>query len=515
MFKKREIFIILTLLFFVLSGVGAITLNPVLVSPLVENAITRNTQTAYTSIISERESNSNNSDTPELRLLKVYSDPTYPVVPGDQYQLTYTNNNKIENLLLTVPYDKKINLGSLGIMDASSFTYLNLKERIETIVRDTYQYSNPQLLILGTGLFPVTVKGEVKSTTFVNAWGLSTLSDVAYLATDNASIRKVNVIKKDGRVLSYDLYKALMEGDDGQNPKLEINDTVVFLPRGKVVEIQGSVVRAGSYQIEDDEDLKTVVNRYAKGLLVSGNRQEISVIRSTGLGIEEFVVNFDSDDTSLMDGDVIIIKSSEIEYPSISVEGALLPSSASDYIQGAYNYKYFYKFLPGESYFQLFSTIASLFTSYSDLKEAVLIRGGEEIKLNIEEILYKNEKNGMIRLEAGDRIVIPFSQMLVTVNGAVNRPGTFGYVPGKNLNYYLNLAGGLSSSAKGYEKIKVFDKYSNQIDKSEVIPSEATIEVERDNFATNIAPIVTVVGLVSTVVAILVNVITIANAVGK
>ena len=101
---------------------------------------------------------------------------------------------------------------------------------------------------------------------------------------------------------------------------------------------------------------------------------------------------------------------------------------------------------------------------------------------------------------------IPFSQMLVTVNGAVNKAGAFGYVPGRTLSYYLNQAGGLANNAKGMDKIKVYDKFGSQIASSEIIPSEAIIEVERDTFATNIAPIVTVVGLVGSIVSIALNV---------
>ncbi len=102
--------------------------------------------------------------------------------------------------------------------------------------------------------------------------------------------------------------------------------------------------------------------------------------------------------------------------------------------------------------------------------------------------------------------------MLVTVNGAVNSAGNFGYVPGKTLSYYINLAGGLTSNAKGMDKIKVYDKFGDEIDKDGIIPSESTIVVAQNNFATSIAPIVTVVGLVGTFVSIALNIAQIVNA---
>ena len=53
-----------------------------------------------------------------------------------------------------------------------------------------------------------------------------------------------------------------------------------------------------------------------------------------------------------------------------------------------------------------------------------------------------------IILREGDRILIPQYSGTVKINGEVMYPNTVGYVPGKNVSYYIDQAGGFSSNAK-------------------------------------------------------------------
>ena len=105
-------------------------------------------------------------------------------------------------------------------------------------------------------------------------------------------------------------------------------------------------------------------------------------------------------------------------------------------------------------------------------------------------------------LKSGDRFIIPFNQLVVNVIGAVNKSGVYGYVPGKTASYYITLAGGMSTDSKGQNDFTVRDKYGNKLKNSNPVPSEAVIEVERDNFVRNLQPAVAVIGIVSSVLAI-------------
>jgi protein involved in polysaccharide export with SLBB domain len=54
-----------------------------------------------------------------------------------------------------------------------------------------------------------------------------------------------------------------------------------------------------------------------------------------------------------------------------------------------------------------------------------------------------------LALEDGDSIHVPQYKPTVNVTGAVNSPVAVAYVPGRNLDYYIDAAGGLSRKAEG------------------------------------------------------------------
>ena len=93
----------------------------------------------------------------------------------------------------------------------------------------------------------------------------------------------------------------------------------------------------------------------------------------------------------------------------------------------------------------------------------------------------------------------------------MNNPGTYAYVPGKDVSYYVNLAGGLSSSAKGLDRYKLFNSYGEKLDKDAVITAETTIEMEISTFERDLGITVSVVGLVATILGIVTSVIELSN----
>ncbi len=69
-------------------------------------------------------------------------------------------------------------------------------------------------------------------------------------------------------------------------------------------------------------------------------------------------------------------------------------------------------------------------------------------------------KDGDIKLEDGDEIVIPKKERLVYVSGLVKRPGGYPFVKGKDITHYLTQAGGLTKKANKRE-IRVVETYGD------------------------------------------------------
>ena len=75
----------------------------------------------------------------------------------------------------------------------------------------------------------------------------------------------------------------------------------------------------------------------------------------------------------------------------------------------------------------------------------------------------------------------------------------------------MNLAGGLTSAAKGIEKYTLYNSYGEKLDDDSPITAETTIEMDESTFAQDLAIAVSVIGVVSTITTIVLNCIAIAG----
>lgn len=452
-----------------------------------------------------------------VELLLATSDPGYVLVPGDVINISYLERTGTTpvNLSVSVPIDGKIRIPGISEIDVGGMTFSEARAAIMKVLIEYNRYSEPVINLTSLGLFSVLMKGEVVSNKYVTVSGMSRLADVMYLASANASSRNVSITDKSGNTVSYDLYSAMRRGEGDHNPRLRPGDTITVGVKDRSIIISGAVSNPGTYQILSGENLQALLKDYAGGLESSASGK-ISIQRSSIGGYVD-VINVDSStEIALLDGDIVYVEPSVDNLSSVSIEGALLSQSTTNMIQGDKNEKYYYRFVPGETVYDMLSAISQYFIPSSNLENAYLVRNGEMIALDFQKILYDGASTGNMLLEAGDCFYIPFNQMLVSVNGAVANPGVYGYVPGRTMSYYINLAGGLTGSAKGEKYISIVDKEGNKLSKDDTIPAETVITVEENVLQTKIAPTVAVVGLVSSIVGIVASIITasvnIANA---
>lgn len=78
------------------------------------------------------------------------------------------------------------------------------------------------------------------------------------------------------------------------------------------------------------------------------------------------------------------------------------------------------------------------------------------VGIDLEKALSQPGSTADLVLREGDVISIPKNTNTITVNGAVMMPNTVSYMQGKNVNYYLNQAGGYSDNAKKSKKFIVY-----------------------------------------------------------
>ena len=131
-----------------------------------------------------------------------------------------------------------------------------------------------------------------------------------------------------------------------------------------------------------------------------------------------------------------------------------------------------------------------------------LIRGGEEIPVD-GTLAFATVEKGSTVLQQGDVVVLPFSKLFVTVNGAVQNPGNYAYVPGESAEYYIGLAGGLSLDARADRKLNVYDETGKAVRRSAAIEGGYTITAVKDTLGRDLAVASSVIVLTASVLMII------------
>ncbi len=346
-------------------------------------------------------------------------------------------------------------------------TFNSFRIIVQQIILDAYSDSSPQVILLSTGIFNVYIKGEVKTAGFLTCWGLSRFTEVIQEKTTNfSSIRNITIISSDGITNEYDLFTAMRYGEKEQDPYLKPDDTIIIEKYDRLIKVTGEVFRPGAYQLMDGEDLIDLIMIYADGFTTLSDTSSIQIMRynseNTGAGEMLYI-----DDSSslfqnfvLQDLDEVYIPNRNENLPVVYFEGAIESNIEVNNSMAEMSNKVTYYFVQGEKLSSAILQNYDLFSQYANLREAYIIRIGEDepIPVNIEDVIHNNNiPENDIPLMQYDRIIIPYEHYYVSVIGAVIRPGQYPYVPNRNYLYYLNLAGGTDPEKNINEGIRITD----------------------------------------------------------
>ncbi|MDR0377036.1 MAG: SLBB domain-containing protein, partial [Spirochaetaceae bacterium] len=217
---------------------------------------------------------------PQLAL----SNPDYLVTSGDIYTLAYTANGTPVAYRIIVDSSYTVRISNLGIINAAGKTFRQLKKDAESIVANNYPLSGVQLILTQPGIFRVLVVGEVNATAEISTWAMERLSSLTRFTTPFASLRNISIKSSNGRVRTYDLFKAERDGDMSQNPYLRPDDVITFNRLERRVTIRGSVERPGVYQLLPNENLKDLLDYYARGFTPLADKSRMELVRYVGSG---------------------------------------------------------------------------------------------------------------------------------------------------------------------------------------------------------------------------------------
>ncbi|MDR1318822.1 MAG: SLBB domain-containing protein [Treponema sp.] len=445
------------------------------------------------------------TDTNLFRTQLALSSADYQVTAGDLYSLNYMAGTVRVDYPIPVDSTYRIRVSNLGVINAAGRTFNQLKSQVETIVSNNYPMSGVQFVLIRPATFKVLLTGEVRDSVEVTAWALSRLSElIAGHVTPYGSLRDISIKSADGQVKAYDIFAAKRDGELSQDPYLRPGDVITINRLERAVTITGAVERPGTYQLKENENLRELVEKYGNGFSPIADGTRIELVRrvnsSEVSGNKVFLHERDFlDNYTLENFDEVTIPQIIQLQPVMFVEGAINESGETEdtvISSPTASTRLVVQFTRGESYASLVRRNSRWFSAVSDTLNAYIIRDNEHIPLNLNPMLYDAGYRGEAVVRENDTLIIPFRQYFVTVAGAVLVPGRYPYIPDREWDYYIALAGGFVPGRNTLNSVKIVDISGRKLNKSDTITPETVITAQTNDFLyyfNQYAPVITTV----------------------
>lgn len=428
--------------------------------------------------------------TPDLQL--ALSTPEYIVTPGDVYSLIYyADGNEIFNSIL-IDSSCRIRISNFIDVDVNGKSYTLVKQEVENAIVKKIPKSSPVFTLSKPAIFKIVVNGEVEKTVEKQIWALCRLSSVVdENQNDYSSCRFASVTPYNGKKTDYDLVKASREGDLSQDPFLRPGDTVTIKRSRKKVCVSGAVERPGIYELDENENLISLLSYHGSGLVPAADLQNIELIRKNNGSSSRIIIDVSSlkNDYELNDEDEINVPNLYEKNPLVYIESGEQriavrvekDMNLSDFVRSNYG----------------------IFTSSSDIQNAYIIRAGKIIPVDLTTVEADETSYSGFILKDKDTMKIPFKEYFVFVTGSVVKPGKYPYVPDKTYEFYINMAGGFIKSQNSKDAVDIIDVNGKKLSKSDIIAPETQIVAKTNSglyyFNQYMGIIATLLSIVSTV----------------
>ncbi|MDB4347573.1 SLBB domain-containing protein [Bacteroidia bacterium] len=389
---------------------------------------------------------------PRTRMLNTPSNITpsesYILGSGDQIQVDvwgragYSGNYTVDGTgFITIPKKQKVFVSGKSLSEVRSL----LRARFQQIVN--LSGSSFNVSVSNTRSITVHVTGEVF---YPGTYTLSALNSafnilsVAGGPTNMGSLRNV-LVQRGGKVVdTFDLYKYLFGGKDGNEIFLQNNDYLIVPTVSKLVDINGGMRRQGKFELKGSEGYKDLM-QFAGGFATNGFRKDIVVKRIVDHSYyNTFSFNWDSisklgQDYMLVDGDILYVKSinSENLYLAKIKGGVKAPGS--------------YKVAKGERLNDIIKRAGGLHRdAYMD--KGYLIRTNSDLTKSYFTFKPSSVSTSSLTLEANDEIIIFTKDEFVEVaylssENFVRNPIKIEYIQGLKASDLIKLSGGITDDA--------------------------------------------------------------------
>ncbi|OHC84516.1 MAG: hypothetical protein A2546_09040 [Sphingobacteriia bacterium RIFOXYD2_FULL_35_12] len=348
----------------------------------------------------------------------------------------------------------QIRIPNIGPVTLAGLTIEEAKTKLKGVLSKTYPglQSGNTFLQVSLGQIRsirVTLIGEVNKPGSYELSSLSTLANALYASggpSANGSFRKIDLMRNGKRLVTFDLYDFLLNGDLSKNILLKDDDIIKVHPYAVRLTLTGAVKKPAIFESEPGESLGTIIEKYAGGFADSANRNKITVKRLTDLGknIENVQLN-NLNSFMVKSSDEVVVGSSINRFDNrVIVAGSV--------------------FYPNSYSVTAYPTLGAVIKA-AQLKEnafvgrALLFRTNATKDTTVTAVNLTAMADLSIALRNDDSLHV-YSKMelkepaTVTITGELNKPGTFAYAAGMKLEDIVLLGGGLNDRAS-YKEVEV------------------------------------------------------------
>ncbi len=202
----------------------------------------------------------------------------YKISLKDQFTIILSGS-KEDIFDLEVKLDGTILFPELGSISVAGETFDAVKSKLNNLINQSYIGAQIDISLKSLAAKKITIVGAVGNagTYLVNPF--STISSaLAYSGgiTDIGTLRNIRLLRTNGEIVSFDLYKLLVDGDRSDDVTIEAGDVIVVDPAKQFIKLAGEVRRPAIYEVLEGEDLSDLF-RFGLGLSNVANKTNISL----------------------------------------------------------------------------------------------------------------------------------------------------------------------------------------------------------------------------------------------
>ena len=409
-------------------------------------------------------------------------DGSYTLDYGDVLEVQLVGQrSSVENL--PVKRDGSISLPEIGKIFVSGLPLEEASEIIKSKVNTAFIGVNAYISLVNVRDIQIIVAGNVFNPGPYTLNGNSNLFHALSMSggpSEIGSFRSIDLIRNGQVIESMDLYETFIYGTSSFGSRLRSGDVVFVRPVSNLVRISGGVRRSGTYELKPTENLDVAL-QFANGITNKADLSQIKLFRLSGASVAQIAIEniAELSEMNSNDNDKIIIR--EFPFREVEITGAVenpgkyivnqgdgileIVEQAGGYTETAYpfggvlenlNTEKINEMAISELYTAFLNSISSNYSGTQDgtlsgvidimkeLKETP-VSGRVSAEFDLDKLRANSDLD--IKLQDGDKIIIPEMLDHVYIYGEVSSQGTVKFQQDKGYQHYIDLKGGFAQNA--------------------------------------------------------------------